>query len=143
VELRISSLPNLIITITKLNNRILCVRGGYEYVILDGSDCGMNLFYVIESGGKNDHPPSDGGNGPPPPPAAMAGVGKARATGTVTAGDAFVYSGALVVSSNSKLVVSTLFPLMADWASLLTWDSSSSIDVPVMTGTTFYIMLTF
>jgi hypothetical protein len=93
---------------------------------------------VIGSGGKNDHPPSDGRNGPPsPPPPTMAGVGKARATGTVTVSGTFVYSGTLVVSSNSKLVVSTQFLLMADWASLLTWNLSSSTEVPIMTGTTF------
>jgi hypothetical protein len=122
--------------------------GGFEYVIADGSDCGMDLFYIIGSGGKNDHPAvkdTHGGNGhgagyQPK----LAGAGKARVTAAApTATPAptrgFVYSGTLIVSSNSKLVVSTEFPLMADWASLLTWDSSSATaaPVPVMTRTSF------
>jgi hypothetical protein len=120
--------------------------GGFEYVIADGSDCGMDLFYIIGSDGKNNHPTvKDGSKGPGAryqPKLAIAGKARITAaapTATPTPTGGFVYSGTLIVSSNSKLVVSTEFPLMADWASLLTWDLSSATvaPVPVMTGTSF------
>jgi hypothetical protein len=96
----------------------------------------MDLFYIIGTDGKNNHPADHatyGGNGhgagyqPTPPPHKAL---KARETA------GFAYSGTLVISSKSKLVVSTEFPLMADWASLLTWDAAASAtDVPVITST--------
>lgn len=86
--------------------------GGYEYVVADGSDCGMDILYIIGKDGKNNHP-ADHGTG-----AKMAL--KPRAT------EGFAYSGTLVISSSSQLVVSTGFPLMADWSSLLTWEASAT-----------------
>jgi hypothetical protein len=108
--------------------------GGYEYIIADGSDYGMDLFYIIGTGGKNDHPADHanyGGNShgagyqPTPPPHKAL---KARETA------GFAYSGTLIISSKSQLVVSTEFPLMVDWASLLTWDAAASATEVPITG---------
>jgi hypothetical protein len=72
----------------------------------------MDLLYIIGKDGKNNHP-ADRGTG-----TKMAL--KPRAT------EGFAYSGTLVISSSSQLVVSTGFPLMADWSSLLTWEASAT-----------------
>jgi hypothetical protein len=91
--------------------------GGYEYIIADGSDCGMDLLYIIDDGGKNDHPP--------PQPTAQGSPGWGKAIKARATGD-YAYSGTIVVSSSSQLVVSTAFPLMSDWSSLLYWDDSTA-----------------
>ena len=92
--------------------------GGYEYIVADGSDCGLDLLYVIDTGGKNDYPPAQptGGQG-------WGRALKARATGE------YVYSGTIVVSSSSQLVVSTAFPLMSDWSSVLYWDDATATPI--------------
>jgi len=76
----------------------------------------MDLFYILAKDGKNDHPRGHGGQ-----------QIKARATGS------YAYSGTLVVSSKSQLVVSTEFPLMSDWSSLLTWATATAAvsDIPI------------
>jgi hypothetical protein len=88
----------------------------------------MDLFYIIGTGGKNNHPADHGnygGSQPTPPPHKAL---KARETA------GFAYSGTLIISSKSQLVVSTEFPLMADWASLLTWDAAASATEVPITG---------
>ena len=92
--------------------------GGYEYVIADGSDCVMDLLYIIGANGKNNQPPGHDAGG-------MKRALKPRAT------QSFPFSGTLIISSSSQLVVSTGFPLMADWSSLLTWEASATGIVPV------------
>ena len=92
--------------------------GGYEYIIADGSDCGMDIFYILDPS-KNDSP------GDAAPTKVLAGAGKA-----VVAGGQYAYSGTLVISSQSQLVISTEFPLSAAWGSVLTWDATT----PTTTG---------
>ena len=91
--------------------------GGVEYIIADGSDCGMDIFYILDT--QKNACPADKQPGAAPTKV-LAGAGKAVVTGQ------YAYSGTLVVSSNSQLVVSTEFPLSAAWGSVLTWDAATA-----------------
>jgi hypothetical protein len=79
------------------------------------------LLYVIGKDGQNDYPPGQTPPpGPPPPPPAV----KPRDQG-------YAYSGTIIVSVSSQLAVSTGFPLMSDWSSLLTWPAATTSSLPI------------
>jgi hypothetical protein len=91
--------------------------GGYEYIIADGSDCGMDILYILDTS-KNECPADKKPDSAPTK--VLAGAGKAVVTGQ------YAYSGTLVISSQSRLVVSTEFPLSSAWESVLTWDAATA-----------------
>jgi hypothetical protein len=103
--------------------------GGYEYIVADGSDCGLDLLYVVDDDGQNDYPPGQGYENSPPDPG--------RAIRVRETDYGFAYSGTVIVSSQSRLVVSTEFPLLAAWSSQLTWPPTPSTTQIPAQGTAF------
>lgn len=79
----------------------------------------MDIFYIIDAEGKNDCP-ADRQPGAAPTKV-LAGAGKA-----VVAPGQYAYSGTLIVSSLSQLVVSTEFPLSSAWGSVMTWGAAAA-----------------